>query len=351
VRTRLMQHLGALLGGDGLAAEYLLLHLAATLPSLPGGAVQRAAALARLQETDALDLSLVLGPTAPPALGGRLAGAVRALWPLTHHLPLTVGGLNEVPLAPAFDEATGMLRPGALLLPPGTHVFVDETTLGAGGQLGTRGVGNLGALSALLTTGALPVPMPFREALSVPVAVNILVLSTGRSMLPLEVVVPLQAAAAVDGDGGDGSAAPALADAQLDEARRYLGAVGSLPLHKPYAISDEVRAHILDEYAAARAAVREGGQPPGPLATPEGLAMRLRIARALARSCGAHELSRSLWERAGVLEGARAARLAALPARKGAGAAEAEALLHAHRPGAAAAAAPAAGGSAEAPMR
>ena len=76
---------------------------------------------------------------------------------------------------------------GALQLPAGTHLWLDETAL-SDGQLGAAGVRNLTSLGSLITWQKLEYDFQYQK-LEYDTDIPCLVMSEGRSMLPSDIQV------------------------------------------------------------------------------------------------------------------------------------------------------------------
>lgn len=167
VRRHVVGYFASVLGGDALAAEYLLLAL-----------VSRVAARKDAVVVGKFGLSMT---GATPELVPLVAQAVASVCTKTCTLPLTVSSLNAGPLAPFKDYTHERLVQTPLQVTPGTVLLVDETRLEAG-QLGAVGVGNVEALKELVRWQRMAVDFTFHKAEFLS-DTPVVVLSRGRSLI------------------------------------------------------------------------------------------------------------------------------------------------------------------------
>eukprot|EP00899_Mesostigma_viride_P012749 jgi/Mesvir1/21475/Mv03928-RA.4 len=269
LRSQVLAFLTAVCGGDQLAAEYLLLVL-----------VSRVYGRADPIPLGSLPLNLVLkperlGPCSPSDMARRIETAVAALRPLTARLPLSLGTLNAAPLCPYKDYTSDRLVARPLQLADGTLLCVDEIAMSAG-KLEPTGVSNLQMLKELVTGQKLEYDFQFYK---MPLSVDIptLIFSEGRSLLQLDVQLPVEAAAispttttmsttspaTTVGEGGMAQMAAMSVDAllasagdgALDSWRTYLAAVRELE----YSISEPMTKELEQQLVDARQMDRKVG--------------------------------------------------------------------------------------------
>jgi hypothetical protein len=183
IRRSLLDYLTFSLGGDALAAEYLLLHLLSQVH-------------ARVDSMALGKLSINLigcspgSEGAPSPMATAAANVISQLMPRSHLLPLSLEVLNKAPIAPRKDYETNRLVTGAVQLAEGTHLTLDETALQAG-TLGTIGVQNLEVLKHLLEWQKVEYDFQYYK-MEMPADVPVLVVSQAKSrILPTDVVLPL----------------------------------------------------------------------------------------------------------------------------------------------------------------
>ena len=166
LKSAIVAHLAAPLGGDALAAEYVLSTLVSRVHS----------------RTDAMALgkhaTTLLGAPEGGFVARALAAAIAQIAPCVAHLPLSISSLNARPWTPRKDYATNRLRSGPLQVAPGTALVLDETALTAG-QLGEIGVRNIHALRDLVATQELEYDFQYHQ-MRVPVDVAVVTVSASK---------------------------------------------------------------------------------------------------------------------------------------------------------------------------
>ena len=239
-----------------------------------------------------LNLSNVRSTTPHTALRRTL----EALVPAVVEERLTLAELND-PKRTYFVRSTdaGMIA-GRLQLADNTCVLVDEVCMGEG-QLLDAGVRNIRALAGVMQSHTLSYQFPFSE-IDLDTDLNVVVLSTGKSLLPADVHVPLRPAAggAVDLGEAPFSASPAA----LQAWRAYLLTTRQSDARVPESMSAPVQNYFVER--------RQHG--PRYAYTEVDLQRCLGIARLVAVSFGLEEQTEEAWQHATRLDEARAARLA-----------------------------------------
>jgi hypothetical protein len=294
-RSRTLGFLSMVLGGDDLAAEYLLLQLVSSVHRRSkDGAV------------GVVPLNLTSCPAAEGTpgmspLGEAVAAAVAALVPRAAALPLTLESLNGGAWVPRRGAEDVLMTSGALQLPAGTQIVADETVM-CSGQLVETGLRNLGSLQAVMSRQTLPYDFQF-FTMDQPTDAPVTVLSTARTMLKGagEVVVPLRAAAAPA--GGAAAVAAALAAGDATPARAYVAAARAAAAE--FSIPEAVAGQLERDLAGAKQKDTSLG--------PESFHLWLNLARLLAVSHGEKELTAERWAQAMEMEGRRQERLTETP--------------------------------------
>ena len=292
VREKLLAFLAAPLGGDALAAEYVLFALLARVHTRSDGMPIGKFGVTLLGAPDGADASSRRGSVA-----SALAEALAMLAPATAHLPLSIASLNARAWAPRKDYATNRLRSGPLQLASGTTLVLDETALSAG-ALNDRGVRNARALADLATTQELEMDFSF-HAMRVPTDVNVVAVSGSRTSgivegLDASVVLRMTAEPRVPIIGCDGSSSDfeepsrshGIDAASLAEMRAFVARARS----SSHAIGADAGARIESAMVAARAS--------DPNATQETFHRWLTMARLAALARGETELKIEHWDRA-----------------------------------------------------
>ena len=273
IREKLLAFLAAPLGGDALAAEFVLFSLLARVHTRSDG-----------MPIGKFGVTLLGAPERTEsgrsgAVAEALAEALATLAPATAHLPLSIASLNARAWAPRKDYATNRLRSGPLQLASGTALVLDETALSAG-SLNERGVRNARALADLAQTQELEMDFQFHAA-RVPTDVSVIAVSASRTRgivegLDASVVLRLTAEPRVARETA----------ASLAEMRAFVARARS----SSHAIGADAGADIERAMVAARASDSS--------ATQETFHRWLTMSRLAALARGETELSIEHWNRA-----------------------------------------------------
>eukprot|EP01018_Ginkgo_biloba_P015120 Gb_33880 [translate_table: standard] len=140
LRESLLQALTAVFGGDGVAAQYFLLHILSQVH-----ARVEPVAVGKLS----LNLTGIERERNADLFTKTLTETIQDLLPCSHFLPLSIEYLNKASVAPRKNYQTNRLVSGALQLAPGTHLTIDETQLKSG-TLNSIGVQNVQSIRNLL---------------------------------------------------------------------------------------------------------------------------------------------------------------------------------------------------------
>ncbi|KAI9025567.1 putative alanine racemase-domain-containing protein [Hyaloraphidium curvatum] len=308
VRAQLVQRISQILGGDTLAAEFVLLHF-----------------LSRIYQRD----SAITVGNFPMNLCGMSAEATNELvalaeqiLPRVHYLPLELAKINGSTFMPRNSETHG-LSAGILQLGEGTQLIVDEGKLGEGKVQGI-GVLNLQALKTVIDFGKLPFaifdgtndessgePQLIQNWMEVPVNLNVLIVGTTRSgIFPVECVVPVVA----ETSSSDGTLPDALSNLTISSAddsklladvRLYLG----IMREGSYNVSEDMVKYIETDFVTTRARQR---QDKASLMSQEELIQLCAVARLVTLSHTTNTLTKELWQEAKSLERRRRERVAAV---------------------------------------
>ncbi|KAJ8442669.1 hypothetical protein Cgig2_003713 [Carnegiea gigantea] len=233
IRESLLNHLTALLGNDGVAAQFLLLHLLSRVH-------------ARVDDVAVGKFSLNLtcfSKETASVFGSCLTLAVKELLPFTQHIPLTIEYLNSAVLAPKKDYQQNRLVSGVLQLAEGSHLIIDETQLQVG-TLNSTGVENVRSLKNLAELQKVEYDFQYYKV-EMAADVQLLVLSEGKSnLLPADSVLPFQPSSA--------GSSEIVEEAAMQNWRWYLGALRSLS----HSISPGMQKIVEEDLVAARQADR-----------------------------------------------------------------------------------------------
>ncbi|KAK9804871.1 hypothetical protein WJX72_009431 [[Myrmecia] bisecta] len=344
LRQHALGLLGRALGGDMLAAEYVLLQLvsrvynrqedavlgvlslnltgcpkvgSATTPSTTA-ATTAASANGSIKENSAAQANGGGGPGAeiakaaaanaaaeaaaknsPPAqlspFGAALKAAIAALTPRCVALALDTNQLNKAPMYPRRDYTLNRMTRAPLQLADGTQLLLDETVLQPG-TLTPTGVNNLKAIKALMDHKLVEYEFDY-YTLPQPADAPATILSAGNCLFKhsVDVILPLHVTAELGDAAGIEAAAASL---DLAPVRAYLGLVRNLDFH----ISDDVSAKVQAELVACRQKDRKA-------IGAETFHTWLTMARLLALSHGEATLSEQRWAQMRALEHTRQERL------------------------------------------
>ena len=276
-RAKLVAFLAAPLGGDALAAEYVLFSLLARVHTRSDG-----------MPIGKFGVTLLGAPEGGPGKSGVVASALAEtlaiLAPATAHLPLSIASLNARAWAPRKDYATNRLRSGPLQLASGTTLVLDETALSAG-VLNACGVRNARALADVAKTQELEMDFSF-HAMRVPVDVSVVSVSASKTHgivegLDASVVLRMTAEPRVPEETREEDGNESLAEMRAFIARARCSS---------HSIDAKHGAEIERAMVAARAS--------DPSATQETFHRWLTMARLAALARGETELTIEHWNRA-----------------------------------------------------
>lgn len=229
-RAAAVEQLRQHLGGDALAAEYLLMLVVARSFGKHGE-----------KSLGAWAMNLMKWPEGQTCRS--LCDAAAQLVPRAAHLTVTGPALNSQRWRPRKDFTANRLVAGQLQLAPGTLAVFDETQMSVG-EVTAEGVRNLQAITTLVTDQQITCDYSFQDV-KVPLELHCLMVSTSKSLVKeVDVVLPLRPAGPI---AAEAVSPPAGA---LDAARLLLGLVTRRPA--PLKIPDEVAQKFGEDFAAAR---------------------------------------------------------------------------------------------------
>ncbi|XP_052182221.1 mini-chromosome maintenance complex-binding protein isoform X1 [Diospyros lotus] len=278
IRGNLLGHLTAVLGNDGLAAHFFLLHL-----------LSRVHARVDTLAVGKLSLNLTgFSKESASVFGNRLNSLVKNLVPFTHCISLTVDYLNTASLAPRKDYQMNRLASGVLQLAEGSHMIIDETKLQAG-TLSSVGVENARLLKSLIELQKVDYDFTYYK-MEMAADVQLLILSEGKSnILPADLVVPFRPSSVDSIETADADT--------LKAWRWYLVSLRSLS----HSIEQEMQKVVEEDLVAARQADRSLGS--------QQFSRWLTLGRLMSVSFGESSLSFEHWQMVNELERQRRERL------------------------------------------
>eukprot|EP00743_Colponemidia_sp_Colp-15_P007560 GILK01008173.1.p1 GENE.GILK01008173.1~~GILK01008173.1.p1 ORF type:complete len:668 (+),score=75.35 GILK01008173.1:70-2004(+) len=295
MRTQIVNVLSRVLGGDMLAAEYVLLNMLSRVTIRKEPLV-----LGKFSLNLANFVSLVDNPdpTALSVSAAALFQLVSLLLPKVAGIPLSLPVLNQTVLTPRKDYTFNRLTTGALQLTAGTWLLLDETKM-ASGQLQAQGVQNLQAISSVLQKQLLPYDFQYHVT-DFLTDLPVLVASHGKSMLPCDVLLPLAPLYPLPTEPLDMSALT-----NLHPFRVYCGLASSEELQ--YDIPEEVSSYLEADFVRAR--------QEDPKVSQDTFHGWMSLARLAALSFGETVLTVDRWNYTRDLERNRASRVAGMATR------------------------------------
>ncbi len=235
-RSQIIDFLSSVLGGDILAAEYLLMLLISRVHMRTQDSNANALGALTLNMTGVPDKSAEFVQAMESALSGLLPSLVS--------LPLDIGLLNKKPWYPCKSQSQSFLIDAALQLPSGSVIMLDETAMAAG-QLTEIGLKNLGAIQTMIRHQKLPYDFQFYQ-IDQPTDQPVLVISTGRTMLKGagEVQIPLCPLNAPL--LGEKPVLDLLSQGNPDLARSYLSTVRHMCLIIPQGLEENIEHDMME---------------------------------------------------------------------------------------------------------
>ncbi|WFD00532.1 hypothetical protein MYAM1_003281 [Malassezia yamatoensis] len=272
-RSSLVRYFARFLQGDTLAAEYLLLALIAKMCPIP----------IRISESQQTHTSI----------SEQLFQAIRCVAPAVVREELSLPTLND-PERSYFVRSTDTgISSAQLQLAPNTCVLVDETCMGEG-QLEDMGVRNIRCLANLLENHSLSYQFPFSE-MNLDTDQNVIILSTGKTFLPVDIHLPLQAAIEQSPDASTNGDLPG----DLNALRNYLLTAKESETSIDQSMSVPIQDYFVDRRRNA----------PSFAFTELDLQRCINLARIVAKSLGHTQLNMESWLHAVQLEEQRRQRL------------------------------------------
>ncbi|KAJ1860619.1 hypothetical protein LPJ73_001305 [Coemansia sp. RSA 2703] len=307
-RSMCLSYLTTVLGGDDLAAHYLLLHLLSNTVDVQGVKVGKLSlnliGFPAAKKDTEVSGGFVLTNLASKMIGDALAQLVSRCVEIPFELKL----LNKSSFLP--NAESGDLHSGVLQLAHGTQIVCDETCLHEG-TLNERGVRNLQALQTVILDQSVTYLYPF-QPIEMGTNLRILVLSIGKSILQNDCDLYLSEPAVqfLTGISSEsvGGVKP-LDPMHTEQIRQYIEKARNLDFSVPKDMSDK----ISEQYADMRRTAHESKEK---MISQTELAQTVTVARLLSVSKGESELSWESWKEACALETRRAERNDRLVAKK-----------------------------------
>ncbi|DBB18520.1 TPA: hypothetical protein ACH3X3_000160 [Trebouxia sp. C0006] len=306
LREQAIDVLAAPLGGDMLAAEYLLLQLISRIHYRVSSQALGVLSLNLIAPAnDATPPNAAKGPdsvdagAAPEAaskvhlspLGAAVKAAVASLVPACVALPLTVPMLNKSPLQPHKGSNDHVVK-SALQLAPHTQLLLDESEIQQG-QLTDVGCRNVAALGTLMASQVLDNDFD-AYSLPMPVDAPVTVLSVGASLLKpsVDLELPINTAGVSPQSAGVGKDS-------LPAIRAYLHQVQ----HLEFQLDKDSSAWLSQDFVDAR---RQDQSVTG-----SDFHKQLTLARLLSVSWAETQMTKVRWHQMKAMEHARLSRLKA----------------------------------------
>lgn len=278
-KARLSTFLTQLLGGDGLAAEYIILSLISRIH--------------RREPANTLgQFTVGLSGVKPEMkfLVDKLYEFISKITTHSHHIDMSIASLNTLRFTPIKDHDNNKMIAGTLQLPDGMCLLLNETAL-TEGQLTAQGTQNLEALGNIIRWQRLTYDFKF-HSVQIDTDLKILVISEGKSLLPVSTPIRIQnndpetinsmkqACDSVDGF---------LTDEVLNMLRYYITALIEVP---EYTIPADVKTLVERNFVDWREEADKKGEIP---MTAAELSQLMTTARYLTISRGETVLTQDLW--------------------------------------------------------
>lgn len=266
-RAKILDMLTHALGGDVFAAELVLMVLISKVhtrtETLTLGKFSLNLSGCKIDAREQLSLSEAL------------SSVIAMVCPANAHLPFTVPALNARSWTPKKDYVFNRLRAGPLQLAASTVLVLDETILEAG-TLTETGIRNIDALKALTTLQDLEYDFQYHQ-MRMPVDVPVIIASDTKSIIPVDVVLPLRRVRAPK--------VVAATEEELTLIRKFIAGMRMMK----HIISEETSKAIEAEIVSARQA--------DTTLTQDALHRMLTMARLHALSQGTDEVTAQTWKK------------------------------------------------------
>lgn len=282
LREVCLKYFASALGGDLLAAEYVLMGILSRPVIRTGGGVM-----------GKLCVNLIV-PEDMKEMVEEIVGALERVCAAVVRVGINIAALNAGELYPKKDYELNRVKAGVLQLTEGCVMVGDETQM-SDGRLSERGLKNVKAIGKVIAAGVTPIDFQYYEAEAPVGCCAILVSKGGKSIVGGDVAVKIvpELNGLVRWESCE--------EGVLDKLRTMLGL---LMEDGEFDIEEEASKEVEENYVKAR---REGRAKDGQ----EALQGWLAVARSCARSFGERKLTRERWICARELEEKRCARMKA----------------------------------------
>lgn len=291
-RARLSTILTQLLGGDSLAAEYIILSLISKI-------------YRRKDVTTLGQLTIGLSGIKPEMkfLIDKIYEIIAKITTHSHFIDMSIANLNSLRFTPKKDIDNNKMIAGMLQLPDGLYLMLNETALSVG-QLTQQGTENLDALNQIIRWQRHKYNFKF-HSVEINTDLKILVISEGKSLLsvPYDVRIESNDQATVDSmRQACASVDDFLTEDLLNKFRYYITALKDTP---EYTIPEDMSKRIQEDFCTWR----RDESCDGTMFSASDLSEYITLARYLTISRGETTLNNELWKETCKMESLRRSRL------------------------------------------
>lgn len=291
-RVRLATILTQLFGGDSLAAEYVILSLLSKIHR-------------RKDETTIGQLAVNIIGIKPEMkhLIEKLYSLISKITTHSHFIDLSIANLNNLQFTPQKDHDNNKMIAGTLQLPDGLFLMINETALSEG-LLTQQGTVNLETLNHIIRHQRHKYDFKF-HSVEIDTDLNILVMSEGKSVLPVPILLKL----VYDDLSSIKQACESIDDFLTEELLnmfRYYISVLRQPEAQNYQIPDDVRDIIQKDFVRFR---HEADLEKKVLFSADDLSSYMTLAKLLTISRGEQVLTKENWSEICQMESTRVSRL------------------------------------------
>ncbi|CEG77805.1 hypothetical protein RMATCC62417_12499 [Rhizopus microsporus] len=284
IRTELIDYIASVLGGDKLAAEFVLLQLLSRVTMKNRGLkighitinIHGLPSYRTIHENES-PLFGVSNPVTKP-----LSDLLNSLSMHSVTLPLTIDGLNQSRFSPKSINEN--LQSGVLQLVDGTVLLVDETVLDEG-QLKDTGVRNFQALQNVIQNQLLSYEFPYSQY-NFDTDISLLSISTNNSILSNHCSVRIQPLYPLEDSEQSMLKLP---KDKLNQFRKFIHSAK----YGDYDIPASVSEYIQNAFVEERKKASETGDD---MPMQEDLMLHMNLARLVTASFGENELSKERFE-------------------------------------------------------